>query len=115
MWVKKEWFKLFGLNTQGDLGSLTTYTSQARKKLVVFPRAPPLNPPSTEQIYQRQRFVAAGAQWRALTPQKRRDWEFAARRASLKCTGYNLFVFWSLTNDTKVIQTVERQSGRALL
>lgn len=112
--VSKNLIKLMGWNTQGDLGGLTVYTSQ-RKKLVVFPRAPPLNPPSIDQIYQRQRIVAAARQWRMLPLEKRQAWLRAARRASLKITGYNLFVFWSTSHDDAKIRTIERQSGESLL
>jgi len=112
--VKREWMGLLGLNSQGDLGALTVYTS-ATGKLIIFPRAPPLNPPSIEQIYQRQLVVAAARAWNELTTAEKSNWEKAAKRASLKITGYNLFTYWSITHDSAPIQTIEAQTGISLL
>lgn len=83
--------------------------------MVIFPRAPPLSPPSIEQTYQRQLFVAAARAWRELDQADQRKWERAARRASLKITGYNLFVFWSTRRERTYIQTIERSAGIRLL
>lgn len=83
--------------------------------MVVFPRSPPLNPPTIEQIFQRQAFVAAAAEWRLQGPETRAKWKRAARRAALKITGYNLWVYWRCTNDQETIRTIERQSGINLL
>jgi hypothetical protein len=113
-WVSRELMGLLGLNSQGDLGALTVYTS-ATGKLVIFPRAPPLNPPSIEQIYQRQQFVAAARAWRELSAEQRSNWERAAKRASLKITGINLFYFWSTKRDEPTIRTIEQQTGIQLL
>lgn len=112
--VPRRLMVVLGLNVMGDLGGLTSYTNRNRK-LIIFPRAPPLNPPTIEQIWQRQRMVAAARQWKELTIEQRRNWLLAARRASLKITGYNLFVYWSMTNDAATVRTIERQSGFKLL
>ena len=102
------------MSTQGDLGALTLYTSQ-RQKLVIFPRAPPLMPPSLEQSLQRQKFVTASIGWNTLTSAEKLRWKRAVSIANLRITGYNLWCYWSLTNDQQTIATIERQTGISLL
>lgn len=105
---------LLSMSTQGDLGALTMYTSQ-RGKLVIFPRAPPLNPPSLEQARQRQQFNATAIAWWSLTNEQRTAWKTAAIRAHLRITGYNLWTYWRLTGDKPTIETIERQAAISLL
>jgi len=103
-----------GFRVTGDLGPWTFYTS-ASKSLVFFPRMPAKEPASPAQITQREKFATAGAQWAQLSEEKRREWERAARRAGVRATGYNLFTYLVATGRKRTIQTIERQSGIALL
>lgn len=106
--------RYLGFNTQGDLGPWTFYTSK-RKGLVFFAKAPPLEPPSLMQIHQRNKFRLAGYVWRTLPEDVQGSWQTAARRASLRITGYNLFVHWITKQDDTVIHTIEAQSRIKLI
>lgn len=105
---------ILGLTVQGDLGGWTFYTSK-RGKIVFYPQAPPLNPPTIYQQLLRQDFRYAGLLWQSITPQSRANWQAAARRARLVITGYNVFTSWCITNDTTIIRTIEAQTGIALV
>jgi hypothetical protein len=97
----------------GDLGPLTFYTSQ-RAKLVAFPRASPLHPPTAAQESIREYFRTCAAAWRALNQQQRIDWQTAAKRCNLRITGYNLFTWYYRCRDTSELATIQRQSGITL-
>lgn len=107
-------FNYLGFNKQGDLSGLTCYTSR-RNQVVWFPKSPPLRPPSTEQIQQRNRFRLVAQLWRAQSQVARSNWRRAAKAAALRITGYNFFTYWQLSSDTSAVQTVERQTGINLL
>ena len=105
---------LLGLNPSGDLGDYTVYTSR-RKGIVWFVKAPPKCPPTYLQRRQRNAFTLAALCWRRVSSEARRTWSAAARLAGLKCSGYNLFVFFQLTRDRAAIRTIEHQTGKQLL
>ena len=98
----------------GDIGPLTIYRNM-NGKLVAFQKTFPKHVPSPFQVTQRQLFIDAAAAWRALTPSKRAQWETATQRASLRMTGYNLFVHWQLEHDDEAIQAVQRQTNTDLI
>lgn len=102
--------RVFGFRHQGDLGPLTTYTSD-RGALVVFPRSSPLNPPSAQQLQMRQLFALTAATWRNLTQEQRNAWNELSRRTRLRVTGYNLFTWYQRTQDRETIATIARQAG----
>jgi len=106
--------QLLGFDLTGDLGGLTAYTNN-RGRAVLYPRASPLNPPSDAQQLQRDRLTEAAYEWSKLTPDTQTKWQQAARRASLRITGCNLWTYWWLRRDTPVIATVSKQSGIDLL
>lgn len=112
--TKTHLFSWFGFVIWGDFADLTMYRSQ-RHKFVFFPKTYPDKPPSPDQLLYRDRFRAAAAAWRTLTEDARGNWELVTKRASLCCTGYNLFVFYWMTGDTTAIETLERQTGVLLL
>lgn len=103
-----------GLRPHGDLADLTCYTSRHRD-IVWFVKSPPLVPPSLAQRLQRLRFKCAAIAWKALHPDQRDAWNTAARRASLRIHGYDLWIFWQLRRDRNVIITLQNQTGRQLL
>ena len=105
---------LLGLNAQGDLGPITIYQSQ-RGARVWFPKQMKGKPPSPARTIQRNRFRLAGYLWRALLPSKRQAWLIAAQRAHLRVTGYNLWIYWQLTNDLPAIRTIERLARLSLV
>ena len=107
-------FTLLGFVIWGDLGPTTIYKNR-KKKVVVFPKTWPKEPPSPAQTIQRDQFRNAAAAWRSLSSLWRAQWELATRRASLCMTGYDLFVHWHLLHDDTAIETLERQTGTALL
>lgn len=102
-----------GMYVTGDIGPLTFYTSQ-RAKLVAFPRAPPLHPPSPTQEIIRGLFITYATSWRNLTHDQRQEWLTAARRCNLAISGYNLFFWYCRSRDDAELATIERQSGITL-
>lgn len=104
---------LLGFNATGDLGPWTLYTS-ARHQIVFYPRMPALNPPTPLQLVMRNRWSLAAAAWQMLTPAARKNWELASKRARLKITGYNLWLYLSTTGDRATVDTIARQSGVTL-
>ncbi|MEE9602967.1 MAG: hypothetical protein V3V75_06670 [Thermoguttaceae bacterium] len=107
-------WQLFGLRPTGDLGPWTFYFSQ-RNATVVFLRAPPLQPPSELQRHQRNKFRLVAYVWRDLGLAAQSNWAAAAERAHLSITGYNLFVWYQLTQNRNALATIERQSGINLI
>lgn len=102
-----------GMYITGDIGPLTFYTSQ-RAKLVAFPRAPPLVPPSTLQETFREYFRQAATAWRGLTNDERANWLEAATRCNLAIHGYDLWTWYYRTRADDELRTIERQSGLSL-
>jgi len=107
-------FRFLGWNTQGDLGPFTFYTS-TRNALVWYLRAPPTKPPTQLQLLQRAAWTAAATAWSAQTDATRANWELASKRAHLRITGLNLWMYWLLMRDDAAIQTIEHQTGLTLL
>lgn len=103
-----------GWNPTGDLGPYTIYTRH-RGTPVLYPRAPPKQPPSRKQLYKRAAFTFAGRQWAALDPHRKQAWALAARRARLRISGYNLYTYYLISRDRPAIRTIERQSGLELI
>lgn len=102
--------QLLGFDLTGDIGGLTAYTTN-KGRTVMYPRASPLNPPTAAQQAQRDIFTDAAREYSEL-PQATRDlWQRAARKASLRITGYNLWVYWYTSGDTAAIETVSKQTG----
>lgn len=102
--------KIIGFRPTGDFGPLTGYTSK-RGKAVWYLKAPPKTPPTGHQLHQRNLIRMVARLWTSLTPAQRADWLAAAQLAALRITGYNLFVYYHLTLDTRTVATVERISG----
>jgi hypothetical protein len=105
---------LLGWRPTGDLADLTAYTSK-RGKVVWFLKAPPTTPPTVWQLRQRNRFRLCAYAWKALRPEVRSEWNNAAQRGRLYCTGLNLWMFWNLTRDSTTIRTIQRQTGTTLI
>lgn len=100
---------LLGLIVSGDLGPSTIYTDRAGRK-VEFPKAPPTKPPSPGQQFQRDRFRQAQANYMALTPAEKHDWEQLTLRTALSLTGQNLYISVSMKGSYDFLQTVQRQA-----
>lgn len=107
-------FDFLGFSAQGDIGPYTCYQSK-RRKLVVYAKAPPKEPPSNKQIYQRNVWRAAALLWRSVPANTRMAWNSAAHAAHLCISGHNLFIFYYTTGRTDILRTIERQTGLALL
>jgi hypothetical protein len=104
---------LLGFNTTGDLAHLTFYRTHTGK-IVWFPRAPALNPPSVIQKIIRERFNQAGRDWRLLSQDDRALWLHTSKCCRLMITGYNLWVYWRLTRDLIAITYIESKCGVTL-
>ncbi len=107
-------FKCLGLRAQGDIGGLTLYRSK-RGKLIFYAKQYPTHPASYQKERVQNRFKLAAASWKQLTTQVRDLWSRVARVLSLGCTGYNLWVFWTIRHDRAAIRTLEHQSGLTLI
>lgn len=105
---------LMGLNPAGDIGPFTVFRTR-RLGVVWFPRAPPKMAPSYLQRRNRNKWSFAARVWSGSTPADREAWMTAARLAQLSITGYNLFIFYEVTKDRSVIETIERNTGISLL
>lgn len=106
--------RFLGFGPTGDLGALTIYTDK-RGNIVAFPKSPPLLPPTYWQVAQRNRFRLAGQAWQTITATTREQWNTAAKRLNAAVTGYNLFLYWQLTDDMPAIRTIERQTHTRLI
>ncbi len=103
-------FQFLGVNTNGDLGPYTIYTSH-RKRLVVFLKTWPKDPATYNQTLNRNRWRHAALRWRSLDQATRDDWRDLARRANLTISGYNLFVHYILGHGTPTVETCQRLTG----
>jgi hypothetical protein len=106
-------YKFLGLKIQGDLGPFTCYTSK-RNRIVWFLKAPPKTPLTEEQLNQLAMFREAAWAWRSFTDEQRQVWTLAARKASLRISGYNLLTYLVATGDDAAVRTIERQTGISL-
>jgi hypothetical protein len=103
-----------GLTLQGDVAGLTTYTSK-RRRIVFFPQAPPLSPPTWYQMYQRQLFQNAATAWSMLDQPSKNDYETSCRFVLARITGYNLWMKIALTGNDQDAQAIEAKTGIPLV
>ena len=101
---------LIGLQISGDIGPYTIYTDRHARK-VVFPKAPPKEPPSEFQIDLRARFKSAQAEYMAQTDQVKAEIEAATKKLSIPLTGQNLWISIAMKANFEVLQTIRDQSG----
>lgn len=102
-----------GLRVSGDLGPVTIYTDRKNRK-IFYPIAPPKEPPTQRQLWQRQRFKLAVTYWKQLPPEAKANLEDATRKLGLCLTGQNLFVSCWIRSAPDQYAAVERQSGITL-
>jgi hypothetical protein len=107
-------WNFLALDIQGDLADYTCYVSK-RGDVVFFPKHPPEVPKSISQAWRRELFRQAAQTWQMKTSEAKANWEKASQRAHLKCTGYNLWTFFYVTENEAVIRTIEHQTGVTLL
>jgi hypothetical protein len=107
-------FRFLGFSTQGDLGPWTFYTSR-RGALVFFRRITHIDSTSELQLISRHAFSAAARAWMTFSKDTKALWERASKKAGLRITGYNLYVYWFCTDDRAAIATIEHQTGINLL
>jgi hypothetical protein len=99
-----------GLIVSGDIDGLTIYTDRHGRK-VAYPKAPPKEPPTDFQIYYRNRFKTAQANYMALTAPQKADYEDLTKRANLCLTGQNLFIHVALKHTFGLLDTLQQQTG----
>ena len=102
-------FTFWGWNPTGDFGPWTCYTAK-NKKPVMFIKAPPTEPPTDRQTYQRESWRTFARMWKLLPKHNRDLWELATKRAHLFITGYNLYIWWKTTRDLPTLNSIIRQS-----
>lgn len=104
---------VIALKLQGDLAGWTTYTNR-RGKITFYPQAPPLDPPSWAQQYQRLHFSQAASAWNYLSQADRDNYERSAKEVKATITGYNLWMSAALIGDDTGLVAVEKKTGRHL-
>lgn len=103
-------FQFLGINTNGDVGPYTMYTSH-RKRLVVFLKTWPKQPATYAQTLYRNRWRHAAFRWNSLSTSTQDDWNKLSYLGHCTVTGYNLFMFYILGNGDDVIKTLQHQTG----
>lgn len=112
--LQKHGLELLGYVMWGDLDSVTYYRTR-KGNVVSYPKAPPLSPPTQDQVHRRDQFRDAATSWNALPAAQRADWNEACRILGLTVHGYNLWTFYAIRQDPGPIRTIEKQSGITLL
>lgn len=102
---------LLGWDVTGDIGGFTAYDS-AHRKVVVFPRAPPLNPPTPAQEAVRDRLTRFAEWWRDCPRAYKDTCQEMACRAGLRITGNNFAFHTWCSGDLAGWHTVCRQANR---
>ena len=102
-----------GLDLSGDLGPYTVYTN-ARGRVVFYPRSPPTKPPSAAQRKQRQRFRAAQQQWSGISAVLKAQWERLVNANRLCLTGQNLYMSLALRPDDDGLATANNRANLSL-
>lgn len=110
---QKRLLSWLGLISWGDIGELTLYRDRFRQ-LVIYPKQYPKHLRPFFQDRQQKLFTIAVNTWNNLTDDQRAQWKLAAQRASLRMTGYNLFIALSLIPDDEARQTIARQTSTTL-
>lgn len=103
-------WRFLGLNTQGDLGPITFYTSKDQG-LVFYLSTSPKKPQSRRQRHQRNLFRAAASAWCLFSRSEREHWELAARKARLRISGFNAWLHIALKQDLTWYGTLCRAAG----
>lgn len=106
-------WSLLGLTVAGDCGPLTVYTDRFFRK-IAFPKAPPKQPPTAIQIWQRDRWRKAIASYYLLTIADRHSLGRCCNKLSLQMTACSLWLNLWFQPDDHVRQTLMRQSGLTL-
>ncbi len=101
---------VLGLIVSGDVSGLTIYTDRYGRK-VVFPKAPPKEPPTPAQVTIRLRFKQAQQEYMRTSADEKRRWEKISLATSLCMTGQNLFIHVAMRLAYGTLDTLMRQSG----
>ena len=104
---------LLGWRPTGDVGPFTIYTSQ-RGKIVLYPRAPALNPATRFQTRMRDMFKAAAASWKSLTPTQRAEWELATKRLRMSINGYCFYTSTVFKEGSGYVEYARLRTGLSL-
>ena len=108
--LKPTIWQVLGVLTNGDMGPYTFYQS-SRGRLVMFLKTWPKDPATYHQTLYRNRWRHAGVRWRNLDQSTRDLWEQISKRGNCTVTGYNLYMYYMLDKNRKVIETLQRQTN----
>jgi hypothetical protein len=106
-------YSLLGFVVSGDLDGTTIYTDRYGRK-ISFPHTTPLDPPTPIQIWQRERFRAAMAEWKSLSDAERDQYKIAVDRLSLCMSCTSLWVGLACRKNDSMRLTIERQADVTL-
>lgn len=101
---------ILGLIVSGDIGGITIYSDRHNRK-VGYPKAPPKEPPTDNQVYYRTRFQTSQANYMALTPPQKAAYELLTKAASLCMNGQNLYIHVSMKHAFGLLDTLQQQHG----
>lgn len=101
---------VLGVIVSGDVSGTTIYTDRYGRK-VVYPKAPPKEPPTVWQVRIRNRFKLAQAEYMALPADEKAKWETICVRTSLCMTGQNLYIHVAMKGTFGTLTTLMRQSN----
>jgi len=96
------------MNISGDLDGYTYYVNRNRK-VVAYPAAPALRPPTPAQQVMRARFALAMSAWKQLPQADKDAYNTACDKLSLCMWGANLYANLSLTDTGELRQTIQQQ------
>lgn len=97
----RQWQRILFLSVEvvGDCGDFTFYTHKKGRR-VCMKKTWPREEPSDAQKVQREIFRLASRAWCDLPLAKRQQWELAALRSHIPMTGYNFFLYYTLSPDS---------------
>jgi len=101
---------VLGLIVSGDVGGITIYTDRYGRK-IAYPKAPPKEPPTAFQVYYRNRFKTAQANYMALTVSQKKSYEELTKASSLCMTGQNLWIHVATKGTFGTLDTLVSQTG----
>lgn len=104
---------LIAMEISGDLDGYTYYVNKNRK-VVCYPAAPALRPPTPRQQVERARFALAMRAWKLLPSSEQQVYNQACDDMSLCMWGANLYSLIALTDTGGLRKTIESQVGYAL-
>lgn len=108
--IVRELLPFLGIEINGDVAGLTTYTNHAGKVVSYF-AAPALKPPTPAQSLHRNRFRTAVRMWKDLPQSEQEKLQAVCDALSLCCWSLNLWITLDAQADDSLWQTLVDQTS----